>query len=444
MMPFFVKRQFDAHPGLAKITSNMGWLTFDRFFQIVISLVVIVWLIRYLGPEQYGLLSYAGAFAGLFGAFSSLGLGSILVRDLVKDKERRYVLLGTAFWMMTFAGLAAVILSTICIFLLSPENLFLTLLVFICSIPFILNAFGIIEYWFQSEVKSKYSVISKNFSLVLMSIVKVALILSSASLVWFAIAGIFDSLIITGGWIFFYSKEKGKMTKWSFDFRLAKSLLKEGWPLILSALAFTIYMRIDQVIIGQMMTMADVGLYSVAVKLSEFGNFIPVIFISSIVPAIVLSKKNNKELYISRFGKLYDMLVIVSISIALVLTVFSNQIVYLLYGAQYSFSSAIMMIYAWSMVPLFLSLAMNQYFVIEKITKFALYTSVVGCVLNVILNVLFIPSFGLVGAAFATVISYSLSVLSILLFKRTRQHGILMLRSFNLIRVVKQLLVNLR
>jgi len=240
--------------------------------------------------------------------------------------------------------------------------------------------------------------------------------------------------------LYFYSRNKQKFFSWKFDFKLAKSLLSDSWPLLLSAIAMSIYLRIDQIMIGQMMSMTDVGLYAVAVKFSEFGNFIPGVLITSLLPAIILSKKVGTELFVSRFKKLYGVLFIASVGIAVVLTIFSEPIVNLLYGSSYAPASLILRIYVWSIIPMFISVALAQYLVIEKLTIFSLYTTLVGAVSNIILNLILIPQYGLVGAAISTVISYSIAVLSILIFKETRTHGVLILSSFNLPKLIRSLL----
>ena len=87
IIPSFLRRRIEHRPNLLKIVDNIGWLFIDRLFRLGVGLFIGAWLARYLGPEQFGLLSFAGAFVGLFGTFAVLGLQNIVVRDLVVHPE---------------------------------------------------------------------------------------------------------------------------------------------------------------------------------------------------------------------------------------------------------------------------------------------------------------------------------------------------------------------
>jgi len=435
-----LKTKLQQHPNLRKIFVNMGWLSFDRFFQLIVSFLVVLWVIRYLGPEQFGLLSYAGALAGILGSFAGLGIGNVLFRDLVNHPKESNKLLGTAFFLQLGATIIAVLFSIGVAYLLSPNDLFLVLLVGVCSVPLVLNSVAVIDYWFQSKVISKYTVISRNVSMTLTAVIKVLMIIFAFPLIYFALISILEGFLIVLFLVHFYNKNKQNILAWRFDLSFAKIILFESWPLLLSAIATSIYMRISQVMIGQMLSMTDVGIYSIAVKLSEFGNFIPGILVTSLLPSIILSKKTDGELFSSRFEKLYGLLIILSVGLALFLTIFSSQIVYFLYGPGYSFASVVLVIYAWSIVPMFISIALSQYLVIQKLTLYSFYTTLIGAVSNILLNLLLIPSYGLIGAAISTVIAYSIAVLSVFLFKETRKHGLSIISSFNIPKVLISLL----
>jgi len=434
------QKKIENHPNLMKVLSNVGWLAFDRGFQLFTSFLIVVWVIRYLGPQQFGLLSYAAAFSGLFSAIAYLGIPNILIKELVHaDENKTYKILGTAFVLLFVSGIIALLISLGAIILVNPGELSVWLLVVFASASFIFYPFTVMASWFDSRVESKFSVLSRNGVLVIACIIKIILILTNSPLLYFAIEGFLESILIGAFLAYFYFKQKQNIFAWRFDFEVAKNLLKSGAPLILSGAAVLVYLRIDQVIIGHFLSTFDVGIYAVAVKIAEFGGFIPGILIASLFPSIVMSKKNSEKLFISRFGKLYDFLVLTSFSIALIITLFSNQIIALLYGEAYSGAGIILSIYVWSIVPWFLSLAMNQYFVVDNKTIYSLYAALIGCVSNILLNVLLIPLYGMPGAAVATVVSYSLVILSTFLFKETRQHGFLILNSFNPIGVFSRL-----
>ena len=75
--------------GFKKYFVNTGWLFFERIIGMAVTFFVGVYVARYLGPANFGLLSYAGSFVGLFMGISALGLNNIVVRELVKNEKKR-------------------------------------------------------------------------------------------------------------------------------------------------------------------------------------------------------------------------------------------------------------------------------------------------------------------------------------------------------------------
>ncbi|MCB0091677.1 MAG: oligosaccharide flippase family protein [Caldilineaceae bacterium] len=157
-----VLKRFYYHDLFRRIVGNTGWLTADRLLRMMISLVVGAWVARYLAPDRYGLLSYAGAFVGLFAVIPPLGLQNILIRDLVDTPGQRHVLLGTAFFLQLTTGLAVVVLVNLINIWLNPHEQLTQWLVLILSLNSVWGAFSVIDLWFQSQLKAKYATIAKS------------------------------------------------------------------------------------------------------------------------------------------------------------------------------------------------------------------------------------------------------------------------------------------
>ena len=217
---------------------------------------------------------------------------------------------------------------------------------------------------------------------------------------------LFDSFVLAIGFLYFYLHNNLSLKKWVFDRNIAKSLLKDSWPLILSGLAIMVYMRIDQVMINAMLNDEAVGQYAAAVKLSEIWYFIPMVIASSLFPAIINAKKQSEELYYARLQKLYDLMVWLAIAIALPMTFMSNWIVNLLYGNAYNQSGSVLMIYIWAGVFVFLGVASGKWFLNENLQLLSFFRTFYGMIINIILNIFLIPKYGIKGAAFTTLISY--------------------------------------
>jgi PST family polysaccharide transporter len=225
---------------LRGIVANIGWLFADRILRMGVGLLVGVWVARYLGVQQFGVFNYATAFVALFSTLSTLGLDAIVVRSIVREPEKRTEILGTAFWLKLFGGLAALVLAVSSIILVRHDDQLTISLVAILSSVGIFQAFDTIDLWFQSQVQSKYTVIAKNTAFVITALVKVALISFNAPLIAFAWAGLGEVSLGAIGLIVCYRVRGYSPWLWPWSLPLAKTLLKESYPLILSGLTIAI------------------------------------------------------------------------------------------------------------------------------------------------------------------------------------------------------------
>jgi O-antigen/teichoic acid export membrane protein len=390
--------------GFMRYFANTSWLFAEKVLRMVVGLVVGVWVARYLGPSQYGLLNYAMSFVGLFTAVATLGLDGIVVRELVKDESRRDELIGTAFWLKLVGAFAVLLLLAVAVQFTSNDR-YTNILVFIIASATIFQSFNVVDFYFQAKVLSKYVVYANIISLAISSVVKIILILYKAPLLAFAGMVVFDSMVLALGFVYFFLTRSGIRVKHlKFHWRTALSLLKDSWPLILSGIVISIYMKIDQVMIKEMLDVEAVGQYAAAVRISEAWYFIPMVISSSLFPAIINAKKQSEELYYARLQRLYDIMVWIGIAIALPMTFLSDWVVNLLYGAQYSQAGSVLMIHIWAGVFVALGVTFSKFLTAENWTKKAFYRTLIGAIFNVILNYVLIPKYGINGAAIATLI----------------------------------------
>jgi len=392
------------HQGFKKYFANISWLFAEKILRMIVGLFVGIWVARYLGPDKFGLLSYAQSFVGIFSAIATLGLDGIVVREFVKYPEKENELLGTAFILKLFGAFLTLIILYIAIHFTSNDR-YTNILIFIIASATIFQAFNVIDMYFQSKVMSKYIVFTNSFTLLLSSFVKILLIFNKAPLIAFAGMVVFDSLVMSLGYIYWYLKVKKEIFFIKFNIAIAKQLLKSSFPLILSSISVVLYMRVDQIMIKELLNNKAVGNYAVAVRLSEIWYFIPGIIINSIFPAIINAKKISEKLYYYRFQQLYKIMVILAILISFPISFFSNEIINILYGSQYNEASSVLKIHIWTSLFVFLGLVSSKWFIIEHIEKYSFYRTILGLLLNIILNIILIPIFKIKGAAIATLIS---------------------------------------
>jgi O-antigen/teichoic acid export membrane protein len=354
-------------------------------------------------------LNYATAFVALFGTIASLGLNGVVVRDLVKEPESDCATLGSAFALQLAGGLLAFGMAVIVIGYVRPTDALAKLMVGVIGFGMVLRATDTVKYWFESQVDSKYVIWVENSVFLIFSCVKVALILNHASLMAFVWAVLAEATIVAIALLSMYGWRRGDLRKWEIRIDRAKALLKDSWPLILSGLSVMIYMRIDQIMLGQMVNDNAVGIYSAALRISEVFYAIPMIVVASLFPAIIDAKKKGEDFYRKRVQKLLDLMALLSLLIALSVSLFSDPIIRLLYGHMYTGAGSVLQIHVWASLFVFVGVAGGKWYLMENLQHLILYRTAAGAVLNIVLNLFLIPRYGIYGAAIATVLSQAMA-----------------------------------
>ncbi|WP_188502661.1 flippase [Pontibacter amylolyticus] len=414
-----------------KILQNIAWLLIDKGLRMGMGLLIGVWVARYLGPEQFGKLNYGQAYIAIFAVLVNLGLDTTLVKELVSQPAKQNKLIGTSFILRVAGALLAIMLAVLVSYISDyKQDQTSFIIIAILSTGMLFQAVDVVELYLQSHLQSKVSVILKNIAYILSSAFKVYLLLYGYGLLYFALAIVID-LGLAAIFLAAYTQSKLPIHfgKWQFDKVMARSLLTDSWPLIVSALAVILYMRMDQLMLKYMLGSAAVGNYSAAVRITEIFFFVPMIITNSVFPTLVKAREQN-NLYHAKLIRLYSVLLYLSLSMAIAISLLSSFIIYTLYGEQYQDAAGVLQIHIWSSIFVYLGVASNQQLVIENKSKVTLYRTFIGLTVNLSLNIILIPLYGVIGAAIGTMISYaSSSFLSNFLFKSTFHINVLYFKS---------------
>ena len=411
-------------PGLQKIIRNLGWLAFEKLVTIVFNLSIGIYVIRYLGVDNFGKLSYCLSLVGMFGAIAKLGLDSIVVRTLVKEEESAPEILGTAFVLKLISSLTTLILIACVVFTLNKDPQ-IQWMAIVIALGLVFRSVEVVDFWFQSKVLSKSIVVVRSIKLIISSAAKLVFIslgLPLAAFVWLLLA---DEIVQAVGIVWIYSKHthldrkleridslvtsKRSSIKWKLNFARATKLLEDSWPLILSAVMITIYMKIDQVMLGNMASNEAVGNYAAAVRFSEIWYFFPTAICASVFPTIIRAKQKSREEYYDKLQQLYDLMAWMSLAIAVAMTIASDTLIHILLGTEYTEAGKILAWHIWAGPFVFLGVARSQWLIAENLTKLSFATTSLGTIVNILLNLWLIPIYEGTGAAIATVISYAVA-----------------------------------
>ena len=413
-----------------KYFKNTSWLFAEKILRMVVGLLVGVWVARYLGPEKFGLLSFAHSFVGLFTIFATLGLDEVVVRELVKDESRRDSLVGTTFWLKLFGAFLVLLVLAFAINFTS-NDVDTHILVFIIASATIFQSFNIVDFYFQSKILSKFVAYANFISLFISTILKIALILSHASLLAFAWVVLFDSFVLACGFIYFFLKHSTFRIRYLiFHKSTAIDLLKDSWPLIFSGGVLMIQARIDQVMIKEMLGSLEVGYYSVAMRLIEAVAFIPMLLKSSLYPSIQSAKNQSKALYQDRLLNFYRLNFLFFLVLAIPIFIFAEPIIVLLFGIEYQPAGVLLALLSIRLFFANMGVARGTYIVTENLMKFSMLTMILGTIVIIYLNYVLIPNYGARGAIVATIVSFFTTIYLVdIFYSKTRHNVILQVKS---------------
>lgn len=396
------------HEGFIKYFKNTSWLFAEKILRLVVGLFVGIWVARYLGPEQFGLLSYAQSFVGLFATIATLGLDSIVVRELVKDPSRSEELIGTAFWLKLIGAFIVLLLLSIAINFTS-NNHATNVIVFVIASATVFQAFNVVDFYFQAKVLSKYIVFANVITLFCSTIIKIVLILNKASLLAFAWVVLFDSIVLALGFICFFIKYKTMGTLHIiFQKSTAVLLLKDSWPLMLGGFSFVVFSNIDTIMIKEIMGDFYVGIYNSAYRLITLWYFLPGLVLSSLMPSLINSYKNLK-LFMDRLLMISTALIWISIVVWLIYNIFDELIIKTTYGDKYIHAVNLLGSLAGVNLFIFFNSVWNSWMILENKTKQTFFFHITVALLNTVLNYFLIHEYGVNGAVYALLISFTIT-----------------------------------
>lgn len=438
-LPGFDQAAFD------KYFKNTGWLMVARAGSLFIKMVITAIAIpNYLGNSQNGILNYPLVLVTFFMAACALGMDSFVTRQLLQEPHKQHTILGTAFCMRLIAGMVALPSIYLTYHLIgsyaaeapaTPIH-YVIIVSFIC----IFQSVNIIDSYFQSSIQGKYIMYVQVGANLLSALAKLLLILWQASLTWFIWMVLADSVLLAVGYLYMYQRRGQRVFDWRFDRAMASHLLKYAWPLAFSAVFITLYMKIDQLMLEAYMGEAVLGVYSTVVSLSEGWYFIPMAIVTALFPAIMNARRDDPERYQRRLQHLYELMSAISIGIAVLMTFVSPMIYTLFYKPEFAAGANILTIHVWAGIFVFLNVASGQYLIAEGYTFLSLIRALIGALVNITLNIWWIPKYGMIGAAYATLLAYACTALFVIFVPKTRAQGWMMLKALFFVPTVQRLM----
>ncbi len=407
---------------------NAAWQLFERVVGLGCSFIASVFVIRYFAPADYGVFAYASSYVTLFSSLTTLGLQSIAVREMVKQKTATEVIMGSSFIIMLIGSLIALILA-VSGAILSHEKSTVTLVVLIYCLVNIVSSLSVINYYFQAQLKTRYIAYVMLVQDIIDISIRLCMVHFKAQLLSFAVLGLVES-IIANLIIFIIFKNFSKLAKWKLNLKIIKYLLHQSIPLALAGAMVSLYMRLDQVMIEYFCGLKAVAEYSVGVKLIEIFYMLPVIIVPNIFPLIIKAHERSIEEFEVKIMKVYKCSILVSLFLATLVSIFGGDLIHFLYGDKYKESELIFQVGIWCIVPVYLGVFSGLWTQTLELQKYSIFNTFCGLITCVILNFILIPLYGIIGAIIATIIAqFVASIFAQIFINKTRHNCFLIIHS---------------
>ncbi len=423
--------------GFKKYLHNTSWLFVERVVRLVVVLATSILVARYLGGSLFGQLNYATGFVGIFFALTTMGLDEIVVRDLVRHPERRDELLGTSA-VIKFGGASLlVLLVVLSTFLKNMEGVTASLVIVI-AVAELLRPFHVIDYYFMAQVKARSAVVVQMAQVFISAAAKLWLVfragsedLREESLILFAWIYVLETFTMSVGYAWMYKAGGAAVRAWRYSRKMALHLLDQSWPLVIYGMALYVQAKIDQVMIGDMLTRTlgekaafdEVGQYSVALKMIEAMGFLPVIVQKSLAPAITRAKLESEAKYRDRLLNQYRLMFLMFLVTSVPLFFLAEPLIVLLYGPEFAPAGYLLGLFAIRLFFTNMGVGKSSFITNESLFRYSLFTAIVGAVVNITMNWLLIPELRSIGAIWATIGSFLISIFLLdLFFKDTRNN----------------------
>ena len=388
---------------MSTFRKNTSWIFLGNIIHAVLQFALNVYCANRFGALDYGILNYGISLIAILTAVGTFGFNGVITKFFAQDEENAGKYLGTTIIVRIIFSLFSILFLQFVILFDEAYDKRLSIIILCQSIQILFGVADLFVYWFRYKNQAKE-----------VAILRLLAFFFSAA--WRFIAIYYNSLecytlgvsIEFGVFsLFLYKMYKGEYNekRLVFEKQTLYQVLKESYPFIFSALMVTVYGQTDKIMLKEMLGFSSVGLYSVSLILAGAISIVPSALIEGFRPEIMKLKQNNEVIYQYRLKQLFGLVFWISVCYCFFITIFSKDILLLFYGEQYVNAANSLAVVVWYTSFSFFGAVNNLYMVAEKKTFWVQIVTFVGAMLNVILNFILIPYFGVLGAALASLIT---------------------------------------
>lgn len=413
------------------VVKNAFWIIVCKIIQSLLALIVTMLTARYLGPANYGLISYASSLVAFVTPIMYLGFNSIIVQELINNPHEEGEVLGTTIGLCIVTAIICIVGIVAFTSVVNAGERDTILVSVLYSFILVFQAIEIIQFWFQAKLKSKYTSVVMVITYFIVSIYRILLLISNKSVYWFAIANALDAMLISIALVFIYKRLEGQ--KFKFSISRGRYMWDRSKHFIVSSLMITIFTQTDKIMLKLMLNEAVTGYYAAATTCIFLTNFIFNAIFDSMRPYILDSKvKECDRSYEKKMTTLFALIIFLSMAQCIFIFVFSEWIIYILYGKAYEGAISILRVLVWYTLFSYIGMSRSIWILAENKQRYLWIINFSGAVINVFLNWLMIPIWGGLGAAIASLITqFFTNIVMVHIIPELRESNYILLKSLN-------------
>lgn len=396
---------------------SAAWQVMEKVVRLPVSLLISIIITNYLGAAQFGQLTAAYTIVLIAVPLASLGIDAIVYKQIGNDEPTDSTisnavvlkLLGFALVYLSFAVYGFVVAD-------SQSDLLLTF-----GFILLFAAFNPIEIFLTVSGHGRAKTVIGLFAFLISTAFRLFLVWQGADLILFALAYVLETLIAAACWLIWASRNNIRFSAETLDLKSMLDVVWKAFPLLLSNIMISIFAKIDILMIAHYLGDAPVGQYAIAVNLVALIAIFPATLNNSMFPIAMAEKKTSYEAYEAAMVRVLSVSYWIGLIGALLFFFFGRSLIDFLYIDEFDKSADVLPILCWAAIFQFFGSFSTLWLVNEGLQKYRLYRITSAMVLNIVLNLIWIPTYGIQGAAYATLISYFLaSILGNAMTRNTR------------------------
>lgn len=411
----YFKKLFTGENDTMKIFQNIFWMIFSKGFNIIISFVVGIFTIKYLGAENFGRFSYSYSIIAFFSIFIVFGLKDVVIKELANNEDKIEIIIGNVIIVQLIVAIVCLIFTVLFAFVSESKDVINKQLILILAVSYLLIPLNSFSFIFETKLQGRKVVLGANIALICASFFKILIVIYKLNILVYSLAALSEVLINAFYLTLLFYNKKYKV-KFKVDLNIIYPIFKLATPVAISTISIWLYMRLDQILIRHLSTTTEMGIYATSSRFTESLYFIPMVIQSSFLSILVKKRKESITIFYKFLNKMIRIQLLVSIIVSILFYFLIRVLVIFYLGNKFLMVINVSSILIFNLIFLSIAIIRSSFMYIYNLVYLFVPITIISLVINILLNIYLLPRYGAIGCAFAILITQGLAAFVIPFF----------------------------